>query len=100
MPTEVMFHDFAASRFSWRVMCVDAGLIVENARRDGAAAARDTAVDGLLDGFEVGYFAEDGMQRRLPLTDEWAVRFEAMAPVRRVLARPGGCLARAPRRPR
>ena len=46
-------------------------------------AVRDTAADGLLDdGFEVGYVAEDGTQRRLLLTDVWAVRFEAMAPVR------------------
>jgi hypothetical protein len=52
-------------------------------------AVRDTAADGLLDGFEVGYVAEDGTQHRLPLADVWAVRFEVMAPVRRFAARKG-----------
>src|SRR5512143_1370752 len=52
-------------------------------------AVRGTAADGLLDGFEVGYVAEDGTQRRLPLADVLAVRFEAMAPVRRFAARKG-----------
>jgi hypothetical protein len=52
-------------------------------------AVRDTAADGRLDGFEVGYVAEDGTQHRLPLTDVWAVRFEVMAPVRRFASRKG-----------
>lgn len=41
------------------------------------------------DGFEVGYAGEDGTQYRLPLADVWAVRFEAMAPVRRFMSRKG-----------
>ncbi|MFJ8580047.1 TnsA-like heteromeric transposase endonuclease subunit [Micromonospora sp. NPDC093277] len=40
-----------------------------------------------MDGFEVGYVAEDGTQHRLPLTAVWTVRFEATAPVRRFTAR-------------
>jgi hypothetical protein len=43
----------------------------------------------LLDWFELGYVAEDGTQHRLLLEDAWAVRFEAMAPVRRFIARKG-----------
>jgi hypothetical protein len=52
-------------------------------------AAQD-AVSGLsVDAFEVGYVAESGVWHRLPLTDVWAVRFEAMAPVRRFMSRKG-----------
>jgi hypothetical protein len=37
--------------------------------------------------FEVGYVTEDGSAHRVALTDAWAVRFEAMAPVRRFYPR-------------
>jgi hypothetical protein len=47
------------------------------------------AADVELDGFRLGYVAEDGMQHRLSLADAWAVRFEAMSPVRRYRARKG-----------
>jgi len=52
-------------------------------------ALRDAAVDGPLKEFEVGYVAEDGAQRRVPLVDAWAVRFEAVAPARRFNLRKG-----------
>jgi len=42
-----------------------------------------------LDGFRLRYVAEDGTQHRLLLADAWAVRFEAMSPVRRYRARKG-----------
>jgi hypothetical protein len=37
--------------------------------------------------FEVGYVAEDASAHRVALTDAWAVRFEATAPVRRFYSR-------------
>jgi hypothetical protein len=37
--------------------------------------------------FEVGYVAEDGSAHRVALTDAWAVRFEATAPVWRFYSR-------------
>jgi hypothetical protein len=52
-------------------------------------AALDVVADGSMDGLEVGYVGEDGTQHRLPLADRWAVRFEAMAPVRRFASRKG-----------
>jgi hypothetical protein len=42
------------------------------------------SADVELDGFRLGYVAADGTQHRLSLADAWAVRFEAMAPARRV----------------
>jgi TnsA-like endonuclease N terminal len=45
--------------------------------------------DAELDGFLVGYVAEDGTQCRVPMADAWAVRFEAMAPARRFNVRKG-----------
>jgi hypothetical protein len=42
-----------------------------------------------LDDFKVDHMAEDGVRRRVPLADAWAVRFEAAAPRRPVERRPG-----------
>ena len=39
--------------------------------------------------FEVGYAAEDGAERRVPLQEAWAVSFESCLPVRRFAARKG-----------
>ena len=39
--------------------------------------------------FEVGYLGEDGLERRLPLDESWATRFEAGLPVRRFASRKG-----------
>ena len=39
--------------------------------------------------FEVGYLGEDGLERRLPLGESWATRFEAGLPVRRFASRKG-----------
>ncbi|WP_426514668.1 TnsA-like heteromeric transposase endonuclease subunit [Dactylosporangium sp. McL0621] len=50
---------------------------------------QDVVGEGSVDGFEVGYVGGDGTQYRLPLADVWAVRFEAMAPVRRFMPRKG-----------
>jgi hypothetical protein len=47
----------------------------------------DTGCDWLVDGFVVGDVTEDGTQQRMPLTDAWAVRFEAMARRRTPAAR-------------
>jgi hypothetical protein len=49
----------------------------------------DDVADAGLEAFRVGYVAEDGTQRRVGLADAWAVRFEAMAPARRFMARKG-----------
>jgi len=37
----------------------------------------------LGDGFEVGFVAEDGVERRILLRDAWSMRFERCLPVRR-----------------
>jgi hypothetical protein len=37
----------------------------------------------LGDGFQVGYVAEDGVERRILLRDAWSMRFERCPPVRR-----------------
>jgi hypothetical protein len=39
--------------------------------------------------FEVGYLGEDGLERRLPLGEAWATRFEDGLPVRRFASRKG-----------
>jgi hypothetical protein len=39
--------------------------------------------------FEVGYLGEDGLERRLPLGEAWATRFEDGLPVRRFISRKG-----------
>ena len=52
---------------------------VENGWRDDVAGRGETGCDWLVDGFVVGDITEDGTQQRVPLTDAWAVRFEAMA---------------------
>lgn len=41
------------------------------------------------EGFEVAYVTEDGVARRRPLAEAWAVPFESCAPVRRFASRKG-----------
>ena len=41
------------------------------------------------EGFEVGYFSEDGAEHRVPLAEAWAVPFECAAPARRFTSRKG-----------
>ena len=50
------------------------------------SAARAEDADG---GFEVGFFGEDGLDRRLPLGQAWATRFEDGLPARRFTSRKG-----------
>jgi hypothetical protein len=52
-------------------------------------AVRDAGTELLVDGFAVGFVAEDGTPGWVPLMDAWAVRFEAMAPARRFNLRKG-----------
>jgi hypothetical protein len=52
-------------------------------------AVQDAGADLSVDGFVVGYVAEDGTPRRVPLMDATAVRFEVMAPARRFNSRKG-----------
>jgi hypothetical protein len=52
-----------------------------------AGRADEDAVSLVPGSFEVGYVAEDGSAHRVALTDAWAVRFEATAPVRRFYSR-------------
>ena len=70
------------------------GAVPEDVRVRALAAGRadEDAVSLVPGSFEVGYVAEDGSAHRVALTDAWAVRFEATAPVRRGDAR---CLQRA-----
>jgi len=65
------------------------GAVPEDVRVRALAAGRadEDAVSLAPGSFEVGYVAEDGSAHRVALTDAWAVRFEATAPVRRFCSR-------------
>ena len=65
------------------------GAVPEDVRVRALAAGRadEDAASPVPGSFEVGYVAEDGSARRVALTDAWAVRFEATAPVRRFYSR-------------
>lgn len=65
------------------------GAVPEDVRVRALAAGRadEDAVSLVPGSFEIGYVAEDGSAHRVALTDAWAVRFEATAPVRRFYSR-------------
>jgi hypothetical protein len=48
-----------------------------------------TRAEEMAGEFEVGYLGEDGLERRLPLGESWATRFEDGLPVRRFASRKG-----------
>jgi hypothetical protein len=52
-----------------------------------AGRADEDAVSLVPGSFEVGYVGEDRSAHRVALTDAWALRFEATAPVRRFFSR-------------
>ena len=72
-----------------RVVPICLGAVPEDVRVKALAAGRtdEDAVSLVPGSFEVGYVAEDGSAHRVALTDAWAVRFEATAPVRRFYSR-------------
>ena len=65
------------------------GAVPEDVRVRALAAGRadEDAVSLVPGSFEVAYVGEDGSAHRVALTDAWAVRFEATAPVQRFYSR-------------